>query len=52
MDQELCLGCFSDSVDAEHVIKMCVRGDYSPRCCVEIFDEPQDSLWLVAWIDD
>ena len=52
MDQEWGLGRFSDSVDAEHMIEMGVRRDYLRWSDVEVFDEPQDSFRLIAWIDD
>jgi len=52
MDQEWGLCHFSDSVDAENVIKMRVRRDNTCYRDVEIFDEPQDSFRLVARIDD
>ena len=50
MNQEWSVGRFSDSVDAEHVIKVGVCRDYLGWCDFEIFDEPQDSFRLVAGI--
>ena len=52
MNQEWSVGRFSDSVDAEHVIKVGVCRDNTGCCGVEIFDEPQDSFWLAARIDN
>jgi len=52
MDHEWGLGHLSDPFDAEHMIKVGVSRDNTGWCCVDIFDEPQDSFWLVSRIDD
>ena len=52
MDHEWDPGRFSDSIDAEHMIKVGVGRDDTGWRCVDIFDEPQDSFRLIAGIDD
>jgi hypothetical protein len=52
MDQELSLGCLSDSINAQHVIKVGVGRDDARWCGVDVLDETYDSFWLVAGIDN
>jgi hypothetical protein len=50
MNQEWSLGCPSDPVNAQHVIKVRMRRDNTGRRGVDIFDELQNSLRLIAWV--
>jgi len=52
MDQEWSLGRLTDSVDAQHMIKVGMSRDNTRWHGVDIFGEPQDSLWLIARIDN
>jgi hypothetical protein len=52
MDQEWSFDCLSDSVHAQHMIKMGMSRDDTRWGSFDVSNEPQDSPRLVAWINN